>query len=187
MYCPQCGQQQVSESVRFCSKCGFPLDGVIQLLENRGMMPVYHAVDGAKEISPRRRGVRQGGILLLTGALVVPILGVLDSFAGNSSLLDIFVAIAAILCFLGGPLRMIYAALFEEGAPIRQAGSSSYLPPSAPQQSEIRGRGAEALPPAPVNPGLGWRPQPNTAELFRPPSVTENTTRLLDKDKQKDR
>jgi hypothetical protein len=187
MYCPQCGQQQVSEIVRFCSKCGFPLDGVIQLLENRGMMPAYHAVDGAKEISPRRRGVRQGGILLLTGALVVPILGVLDSFAGNSSLLDIFVAIAAILCFLGGPLRMIYAALFEEGAPIRQAGSASYLSPSTPQQSGVRGRGAEALPPAPANPATGWRSRPNTAELVRPPSVTENTTRLLDKDKPKDR
>jgi hypothetical protein len=187
MYCPQCGQQQVSENLRFCSKCGFPLDGVIQLLENRGMMPVSQALDGAKEVSARRRGVRQGGILLLAGALVVPILGVLDSYASNSSLLDIFLAIAAILCFVGGPLRMIYAALFEEGAPLRQAGSSSYLAPSVPQQSEIRGRGAQALPPAPVNPAMGWRPRPNTAELVRPPSITENTTRLLDKDKPKDR
>jgi hypothetical protein len=187
MYCPQCGQQQISEIVRFCSKCGLPLDGVIQLLENRGMMPTYHAVDGPKEISPRRRGVRQGGILLLTGALVVPILGVLDSFAGNSSLLDIFVAIAAILCFLGGPLRMIYAALFEEGAATRPAGSSSYLTPSVPLQSGMRGRGAEALPPAPANPATGWRSRPNTAELVRPPSITENTTRLLDKDEPKDR
>jgi hypothetical protein len=187
MYCPQCGQQQISEIVRFCSKCGLPLDGVIQLLENRGLLPRYHAVEGAREISARRRGVRQGGILLLTGALVVPILGVLDSFAGNSSLLDIFVAIAAILCFLGGPLRMIYAALFEEGAPIRQAGSSSYLAPSVPLQSGMRGRGAEALPPAPANPATGWRSRPNTAELVRPPSITENTTRLLDKDEPKDR
>jgi hypothetical protein len=187
MYCPQCGQQQISEIVRFCSKCGLPLDGVIQLLENRGVLPLYHAVDGAREISARRRGVRQGGILLLTGALVVPILGVLDSFAGNSSLLDIFVAIAAILCFLGGPLRMIYAALFEEGAATRPAASSSYLTPSVPLQSGMRGRGAEALPPAPANPATGWRSRPNTAELVRPPSITENTTRLLDKDEPKDR
>lgn len=187
MYCPQCGQQQISEIVRFCSKCGLPLDGVIQLLENRGVLPVYHAVDGAKEISARRRGVRQGGILFLTGVLVVPILGVLDSFARNSSLLDIFVAIAAILCFVGGPLRMIYAALFEEGAATRPAASSSYLAPSVPLQSGMRGRGAEALPPAPANPATGWRSRPNTAELVRPPSITENTTRLLDKDEPRDR
>jgi zinc-ribbon domain len=187
MYCPQCGQQQISEIVRFCSKCGLPLDGVIQVLENRGVLPVYHAVDGAKEISARRRGVRQGGILFLTGVLVVPILGVLDSFARNSSLLDIFVAIAAILCFVGGPLRMIYAALFEEGAATRPAASSSYLAPSVPLQSGMRGRGAEALPPAPANPATGWRSRPNTAELVRPPSITENTTRLLDKDEPRDR
>ena len=28
MFCPQCGQQQVSDVTRYCSRCGFPLDGV---------------------------------------------------------------------------------------------------------------------------------------------------------------
>jgi len=38
------------------------------------------------------------------------------------------------------------------------------------------------LAPAPAQPGLGWRQRPNTAELATPASVTENTTRLLEKE-----
>ncbi len=111
MFCPQCGQQQVSGVVRFCSRCGFPLDGVIHLLANGGMLPVYRTPEESNQMSPRKRGVRQGGVLLLSGALIVPILGVLDSFARNSAFLDILVAFAAIICFVGGPLRMLYASV----------------------------------------------------------------------------
>ena len=32
MHCPQCGQQVVSDGVRFCNRCGFGLDGVKDLL-----------------------------------------------------------------------------------------------------------------------------------------------------------
>ncbi len=28
MFCPQCGQQQITASLRFCSRCGFPLEAV---------------------------------------------------------------------------------------------------------------------------------------------------------------
>ncbi len=81
MFCPQCGQQQTSGLIRFCSRCGFPLDGVIQLLGNGGMLPAYRSPEEATQMSPRKKGVRQGGILFLSGILVVPLLGVLSSFA----------------------------------------------------------------------------------------------------------
>lgn len=180
MFCPQCGQQQTSDMVRFCSRCGFPLDGVIHQLHNRGLLPVYQTPQTSGEMSPRRKGVRQGGILLLTGLLLVPILGVLNSFSG-SMFLDILVSVAAIICFLGGPVRMIFAALFEEGAPSRvPMPMASYAPPPA-----VRPGMPGALPPASVNATPSWRPRPNTAELMQPPSVTENTTRLLEKEEPK--
>lgn len=187
MYCPQCGQLQASEVVRFCSRCGFPLDGVIHLLHNRGLLPTYPVGEVSTEVSPRKRGVRQGGILLLTGALLVPILGVLNSFS-SGPFLDILVAVAAIICFLGGPIRMIYAALFEEGAPPRvPVPLATYAaPPVMPLRSAMPGRAGNALPPASVNPTSGWRARPTTAELAQPPSVTENTTRLLDKDEPRE-
>ena len=184
MYCPQCGQQQASGIVRYCSRCGFPLDGVIQLLGSGGMMPVYRAPDEPVVMSPRRKGVKQGGMLLLSGAVLVPILGVFASFS-SAAFPQILAALAAIICFIGGPLRMLYAALFEEGAPRRVLTYGP--PPMAPQQPQFGPpRQNVALPPPPARTPAAWR-RPNTAELATPPSVTENTTRLLDKEDHTDR
>ena len=185
MFCPQCGQQQVTGVIRFCSRCGFPLDGVLQLLSNGGSLPVYRSPDEPIPISPRRKGVKQGGVLLLSGALLVPILGMFASY-GSSAFLEILAALAAIICFIGGPLRMIFAGLFEEGAPkpVRVYGAPA--PVHMPQQF-VPHAPSPALPPPPVRPQPGWRTRPNTAELVNPPSVTENTTRLLEKEDRTER
>jgi hypothetical protein len=184
MFCPQCGQQQVTGVVRFCSRCGFPLDAVIQLLGSGGMIPVYRSSDEPVQMSPRKKGVRQGGILFLSGILIVPILGMFASYAQGSSFLEILAALAAIICFMGGPLRMLYAAIFEEGAP-RPIGAYGPPPVQAPQQFVPRGQNP-ALAPPPARSQGGWR-RPNTAELANPPSITENTTRLLEKEDRTDR
>jgi hypothetical protein len=184
MYCPQCGQQQTSGAVRFCSRCGFPLDGVIQLLGTGGLLPLYHQSDEPVPISPRRKGVKQGAILLLSGAVIVPILGVLASFS-NAAFPQILAALAAIICFIGGPFRMLYAALFEEGAPRRIPAYGPTPPVAVPQQFGPP-RQPGALPPPPARAPSAWR-KPNTAELANPPSVTENTTRLLDKEDRTER
>ena len=184
MFCPQCGQQQVAEVIRFCSRCGFPLDGVMQLLSNGGNLPVYRSPDEPLPISPRRKGVKQGGVLLLSGAVIVPILGIFASYS-NSAFLEILLGLAAIICFVGGPLRMLFAGLFEEGAPkpVRVYGPA---PMHVPQQFAPHGQ-HNALPPPPVRSQPTWRSRPTTAELVNPPSVTENTTRLLEKEDRTER
>jgi len=185
MFCPQCGQQQVTGVVRFCSRCGFPMDGVIQLLGSGGMVPAYRTSDEPVPVSPRRKGVKQGAMLLLAGVVLVPILGMLASFS-SATFPQILAGLAAIICFIGGPIRMLYAALFEEGAPspIRQYGPP--IPMHAPQQFTPHAQ-APALPPQPARSPGAWRRRPNTAELVNPPSVTENTTRLLEKEDRTDR
>jgi hypothetical protein len=186
MFCPQCGQQQVAGVIRFCSRCGFPLDGVLQLLSNGGNLPVYRTPDEPVPISPRRKGVKQGGLLLLSGALIVPILGMFASFS-NFILPQMLTILAAIVCFIGGPLRMFYAAVFEEGAPkpVRVYGPA---PMHMPQQFAPHAPGPALPPPPPVRPPQpSWRQRPNTAELVNPPSVTENTTRLLEKEDRPER
>lgn len=183
MFCPQCGQQQVSGVVRYCSRCGFPMDGVIHLLGHGGMLPVYRDPDEPPPpVSARRRGVKQGGILFLSGAVIVPLLGILASF-GNSAFLEILTAFAAIICFVGGPLRMLYAGIFEEGAPNRMQMARPYVPAPMPSPQFGPQIKQPALPPPPIQTPVSWR-RPNTAELVNPPSVTENTTRLLDKDER---
>ena len=180
MFCPQCGQQQVTGVIRFCSRCGFPLDGVVQLLNNGGLLPVLRDPDEPVPVSPRRKGVKQGGLLFLSGAVIVPILGMLASFS-NAVFIEVLTALAAIICFMGGPLRMLYAAVFEEGAPkpFRPYGPPTPMPMHPQQFGPPQQR--PALTPPPARAQGGWR-RPNTAELANPPSVTENTTRLLDKD-----
>jgi len=177
MYCPQCGQQQASESLRFCSRCGFPVEGVLALIANGGNPGPY--MDANQGRSARARGVRQGAALFILGILIVPILGVLYNTAGGS-FLGVMLPLSAILCFVGGLMRMLFAAVFEEGRPSVRVMPTAYVPPMVGMPAP-----AQALPPATANPGSGWRPRTSTAELVRPPSVTENTTRLLDKDDSK--
>ena len=180
MFCPQCGQQQVAGVIRFCSRCGFPLDGVLQLLSNGGSLPVYRTPDEPVPVSARRKGVKQGGLLLLSGAVLVPVLGIFASYS-NSTFLEILTALSAIICFIGGPLRMLFAAVFEEGAP-KPVRVYSPAPMHIPQQF-VPHVPSPALPPPPARPQQpSWRARPNTAELVNSPSVTENTTRLLDKE-----
>jgi hypothetical protein len=184
MFCPQCGQQQVAGVIRFCSRCGFPLDGVLQLLSNGGNLPVYRSPDEPVTVSPRRKGVKQGGLLFLSGAVLVPILAIFANYSG-SEFLGILTALAAIICFVGGLLRMLFAAVFEEGAPkpIRMYGP----PPMHMPQQFAPHAPSPALPPPPARPQpTSWR-RPNTAELVNPPSVTENTTRLLEKEDRTER
>ena len=166
--------------MRFCARCGFPLEGAMVLLHHNGMLPRYETAGGEKKISPRRKGVKQGALLMLIGAVLVPLLGVFSSFAPFriSMAFQFFAAATAILCFVGGPLRMLFAALFEEGAPPRQfVPPSAYAPPAIPSPVRVT-----ALPQATATPTAGWRARPQTAEIVQPPSVVaDHTTRLLEK------
>jgi hypothetical protein len=155
------------------------MEGVMHLLAHGGMLPHYQPPVGEKTISPRRKGVKQGVLLMLIGALLVPILGVTSAFSPGriEDVFAFFAALSALICFVGGPLRMLFAALFEEGAKSPQFVSSpSYMPPAVqPQRARV-----SALPPPAVN-TEPWRSRPQTAEIVPPSSVTDHTTRLLDK------
>src|SRR5438093_6058046 len=100
MYCPRCGQQQASDSMRFCARCGFPLEGAMALLAHNGMLPRYEIPGAETKISARRKGVKQGALLMLIGAVLVPLLGTFSSFAPGriSVAFEFFAAAAAILC-----------------------------------------------------------------------------------------
>lgn len=150
----------------------------MMLLANGGMLPHYLPFEGEQKVSPKKKGVKQGALIFLLGVLLVPAFGVLYGWT-DVNLFGFFAALAAVLCFIGGPLRMLFAALFEEGAPVRSfIAPSSYAPPAMPPAPAAR---VSALPPAAANPASQWRPRPQTAEILQPPSVTDHTTRLLDK------
>ena len=177
MHCPQCGQQQVSEETRFCSRCGFLLTGVAEVVAHGGLVPTTSTGLLGRKESPRRRGLKQGLFLFLMVFLVVPLLGML---AVALHLQPTLAGIGAVFCVMGGILRMIYALMFEEGAPARPAANVVNVFPA----TENRGN----LPPSQPMPASSyvapgsWR---DTNELQgQPGSVTDSTTKLLQKEDQ---
>jgi hypothetical protein len=186
MYCPQCGQQQVSDVIRYCSRCGFLLDGVMTVLAAGGAIPTRYLQPNNQKPSARSKGIRQGAMLMLSTVLVVPIVAILSvNLLWEVS--HIIVPLTALFCFVGGLLRILYALLMEDATPQIDSGQlNSYASLGTPQFN--RPASNAALPPATVNPAPSWRPRPTTAEIYQPPpSITENTTRLLDKDDPKSR
>ena len=156
------------------------MEGVMHLLGHGGMLPHYPTDSGDTTISPRRKGVKQGVILMLLGVLFVPIFGVMAGFSPGrvADIFAFFAAITAIICFIGGPLRMLFAGIFEEGAkPKSYMPAVSYIPPAMPPPPQAR---MSALPPPSVS-TQPWRARPDTAEIVPPTSVPDHTTKLLEK------
>jgi hypothetical protein len=124
-------------------------------------------------------------MLMLSTILIVPLIAIISVFIlGNP---EVIVPLFAITLFVGGLLRILYALLMEDAvAPMDSEQIASYTPPSVPQFE--RPAQHAALPPGAANQAPAWRSRPNTAEIYQPPpSITENTTRLLDKDEPKNR
>ena len=179
MYCPQCGQQQVSDVTRFCSRCGFLLDGVTAVLAAGGQVPMRYIQPGSTKLSPRSKGVRQGALMMLSTLLLVPLIAIIT--VNFLEPLIFLIPITAIFCFIGGLLRILYALMMEDAYPQNDLNQTGGYAPAGIPQLDTSARNV-ALPPPAANPAAGWRPRTNTAEIYQPPSITENTTRLLDKD-----
>ncbi len=178
MFCPQCGQQQLSDAVRFCSRCGFQLGGVSGLLASGGVLPpAVLTPQGPTFESPRRRGMRQGGVMLLFGIFLMPMFAILHELLGTPDKLPLI----GVLFFMGGLLRLIYALAFQEGSLRRAKGSPAPQAYAPPGQFGASGWGAGELPPAQSVPAQSYAPpRADTSEIGYRPSVTESTTRLLD-------
>ena len=167
MYCPKCSQQQVSEDLRFCSRCGFPLAGVALLLENDGLIPRLAVPE-----TPGRRGkmIKESWILTLASWAVA----LLSTSMWDWGVPIETVAKAGGLIFflLGmiGLLRFVYAFLFVKDG---SAGAEPAFP-VAPRRAALQ---------SPQDLPLTDDPQrAKTREMIPRGSVTENTTKLLDED-----
>ena len=171
MYCPNCGQQQVSEEMRFCSRCGLALSGLAEWMA--GGMLVRRAEE-TRVLSPsrRRKAIRRAAKLMFFSGVLLP-LGILMSAAIDEP----GPMVLPVVLFFVSLVWMVYARLFiEDTAPMINLGTQ----PSAFGPTPTT---RVALPP-PTNipmPDFG-RQQVRTNELAQAPSVTEHTTKLLDHD-----
>ena len=172
MHCPQCGQEQFSSEMRFCKSCGFSLEGVKQLLATAGVSRAKEE-ENHKLQSPRRKGVRQGVILLFISIVFMPFIELIGKPQGN---------FLPMIFLMAGLMRILYAVIFQEGAP-RKKKRNSPLPYADPITTDQLGTSARrsALPPSQSVPVSAFSARRiDTAEMVSPPSVTEHTTKLLD-------
>ena len=169
MYCPNCGQQQISEEMRFCSRCGLPLSGLVEWVAG-GRLSSTRAEDvQVAALSPRRKGIRRAAKLMFFSGALFPIFLVF-----SLAIEEGVPMIVPFLLFFVSLTMMLYARLFSDKTvpAINQGAQTSVLGPTSARTS---------LPPAaniPM-PHTG-RPRVKTNELAQPPSVTEHTTKLLD-------
>jgi hypothetical protein len=169
MYCPNCGQQQVSGEMRFCSRCGLPLTGLAEWLAG-GALPVRQPdqtqLSGP---SPRRKHIRRAAKLMFFSGVLFPVVILLCAAIEEGAPMVLPVGL-----FFISLVWMLYARLFIDNT----APALSY---AAPQPAFGSTPARSVLPPAVNNPmpNIG-RQQVRTNELAQPPSVTEHTTRLLD-------
>lgn len=176
MHCPGCGQRQISAETKFCSRCGLPLALVAEVLNHGGYLPQLAQMNKKRRILSRRNGLGFSLIWFLFFLLIMaPFWGIVgvDEMAGVSAIIGIF----------GGLIMLVSSLIFL------QKETFSFQPGAFPPgRHDLAGQhGYQALPPqqsvpasAYAAPQTGsWR---DTNDLV--PSVTEGTTKLLDKDER---
>lgn len=173
MFCPKCSQQQISDNVRFCSRCGFQLNVVKALLGNDDAALLN--IEPIASNRPRRKkdmmiGAVLMGVFALHTAWTTEDLSLEGKYTG-------IVIKCFLLCVLINVMPFIRDYLYSR---IIQNGSSSpnVLPHLVAKfKNEAQ---HSALPSAYSRPAADYfAGRTTTAELVPPPSITEDTTSLL--------
>lgn len=176
MFCPRCSQEQISEEIKFCSHCGFPLTLVSEVLAHNGFLPQL-----AETNKDKKRWTRKNGLVfslfwfMFFVLIMVPIVAI-----DNAD--DAFVM--AVLGTMGGLLFAVATLIYSKNEPksaknlnqelpnyniqnLREFSQTNALPPQQNQPAQSY-----------VSPASVWK-APNTNDLIEPRSVTEGTTKLF--------
>lgn len=171
MHCPRCGQQQVTEEIKYCSRCGFPLGLVLEILLHGGSLPQLADLKENKTWLTRKNGVVFALLWLIFFLPVCTI--IFGGIFGN----EILGGITAVIGIFGSLMILIASTVLLKPAP------QTYFPPANTQG--LHGGTPNALPPQQTQPAqdfippLGAWKDPKTGELITPASVTDSTTKLL--------
>lgn len=181
MHCPRCGQQQVSGETKFCSRCGFQLVIVTELLANGGVLPQLAALQKNKTFFNKKNGVMFGvAWFIFFTMFMTSVWGILDvdKLAGLFAVTGVFGALLIIigsLVFLPSSRQTLQIPMQEIPLPQPAAlygntGSAAGLPSQRQQPANEY-----------TAPTGAWK-APDTGDLVGPGSVIESTTKLLKRD-----
>ena len=178
MFCPNCGQRQVSNEIKFCSRCGLPLGLISEVHANGGSLPQLAELYKNKTLFARRNGVIFSLFWFMFFVLILtPFFGILD--------VDELAGMSAVLGTMGGLILLIASFVFLK-KPTTLPNHLQNLPQS--EINNLAGKNQSALPPQQTQPAQSYVPPSNSSgkpeadNFVRPGSVTEGTTKLLQKE-----
>ena len=179
MHCPSCGQQQVSNEIKFCSRCGFPMGLIADVLAHGGFLPQLAELNKKKTIFTRKNGVV---FSLFWFIVFVPFL---TSIVGGVLDIEVMAEILALTGVFGALMIFIGSLVFLPSSKQYPFISQHQMPPS-PAAHGLHAGQHQALPPQQSIPANAYAPPKagswrNTNDL-EPTSVTDSTTKLLEKD-----
>ena len=167
MYCPRCSQQQITDDASFCSRCGFQLGVVKELLVTDGALPVRAVVSPSGFLPPGKKSARLGAKIIFFSLISLPLFFALSFIFHSPGPL-----LPPALTFLAGLTFVLYAWFFgEDILPSQREAKSTFFGRSVSSPNLLRQPGSSRS-------ELGAA-RVNTAEIIQPPSVTERTTNLL--------
>jgi hypothetical protein len=156
MFCPECGQQQSFEQIRFCSRCGFRLSVLRDLLHADGAIKA----DKAESALPTLVSL----IMLIAALLAVGASLIYVGPASHQMVMFSLIGTAISFVFLLScrPWRLIHRLISRDTEPIKQVDSAAR---------------EYALPATQCIPATDFGTQ---VVKTQPSSITEHTTRLLE-------
>lgn len=180
MHCPGCGQQQVSIDIKFCSRCGFPMGLVSEILAHGGFLPQLADLHKKKSFWTKKNGVILSLFWFLFFLFIMaPFWAIVD--------VEELAAISAVVGIFGGLMLMVASLVFLKSSkePLLFHQPQNPMQMNYNTNQNLYGAGQQhALPPqqsipassyVPPIPG-SWR---ETNDLVQPGSVTDETTRIL--------
>ena len=121
MFCPKCSQQQVSDDMRFCSRCGLQLSAVKELLDSNGALATDATENHDNRSESHQKDVNLGAVLMLVGAALAALSTTVMGRPGpppvtiGGALLVFTAAFVFVLLFSQPLMRAIYKLFSGEG------------------------------------------------------------------------
>lgn len=188
MFCPNCSQKQVSDQIKFCKSCGFPLEDVTEIIKNEGYVErnEIEYIDLVEYTRDLKRAVTKG-VIIITLSIIYFILSLILGIPEPSYAVQLNLLVG-VLMFLTG-LILIGNSFFKrisiDSEQKDHQNTARHHPPpifdspTTPfmlyeqDQSEF----IEAKP-------LNTNRLRSEQSVGQPPSVAEGTTKLLRKEEK---
>lgn len=168
MFCPKCGHQQIGNEVKYCSRCGFYLGMVAELLVLDGAVPGRAISPYSPGPSARKKKIRRAAKLMFFSLVLLPLAIGLSAAVDDGAPMIFPFAV-----FLVSVFWMLYHRLFTDDVEIpAQAPRQVQMPPQRPM-----------LRPEDNRMGVAEPRRVNTADMAHPPSIVDHTTQLFDKER----